>query len=142
MNRMFLLTSVLALGVIVSSNVVKAEDKDDLPSIHDVMVKLHGDDGKGGIKADVTKALKGGDWDDVKGGAKDWVKQAEALAKNKQTKGTSASWKKLTTTYTKNAKALATAAEKKDADGAKASLKSLGTSCGGCHGPHKPKKGE
>ena len=53
MNRMFLLTSVLALGVFVSSNVVKAEDKDDdkIPSIEKIMETAHGDDGKGGITA-------------------------------------------------------------------------------------------
>ena len=139
MNRMFLLTGVLALGVIVSSNVVKAEDDKEVPSIKEIMKTAHGE---AGSKAKITKAIAGEAWDDAQAAAKDWVKQAEALAKNKPTKGKDASWKKLTTSYTKNVKALAAAADKKDADGAKAALKTLGTSCGGCHGPHKPKKGE
>ena len=137
MNRMFLLTSVLALGVVVSSNVVKADDKDDLPSIKDVMKTAHGE---AGIRAKVTKAVSEEEWADAQAGAKDWIKQAEALAKNKPSKGTAASWKKLSGSYEKNVKALAKAADKKDVDGAKAALKTLGTSCGGCHGAHKPKK--
>ena len=140
MNRMFLLTSALALAVIVSSTVVQAEDKDkdkdDLPSIKDVMKAAHGE---AGIRAKATKAVAAEDWDEVKSAAKDWLKQAAALAKNKPTKGAAASWKKLTGTYEKNVKALAAAADKKDADKAKGALKALGTSCGGCHGVHKPK---
>jgi hypothetical protein len=140
MNRMFLLTSVLALGVIVSSN-VGAEDKDKDekgPTIKEVMKTAHGE---GGAKAKYTKAVTAEDWDDAKAAAKDWVKQAAALSKNKPTRGTAASWKKLTAAYEKNVKAAAAAADKKDAEGAKAALAKLGPkSCGGCHGPHKPPK--
>ena len=141
MNRMFLLTGVLALGVVVTSNVVKADDKDDdkIPSIDKIMQSAHGE---GGLRNKITVALKEKAWDDVQSGAKDWVKQAVALSKNKPSKGTEASWKKLSGAYEKNVKALAAATEKKDADGAKAALKSLNVSCGGCHGPHKPKKSE
>ena len=138
MNRMFLLTGVLALGVIVSSNIVKAEDKDDkTPSIKEIMETAHGDDG---LRDKVTTAVKEKAWDDASTGAKDWIKQAEALAKNKPPKGTAASWKKLTAAYEKNVKAVAKAAGKKDVDGSKAALKTLGTSCGSCHTAHKPKK--
>ena len=139
MNRMFLLTSVLALGVIVSSNVVKAED-DEKPTIKGIMKVAHAGDKS--LKKKAEKGVAAKDWDNVETAAKEWVKQAEALAKAKPTKGTAASWKKLTTSYTKNVKALAAAADKKDTDGAKAALKSLGTSCGGCHGVHKPKEDE
>ena len=138
MNRMFLLTSVLALGVIVSSNVVGADDKN--PSIKEVMDTVHGEDGKGGIKAKVTMAFKDKAWDDVQSGAKDWVKQADALSKGKPSRGGEASWKKLTTAYEKNAQALADAADKKDTAKTKAALTKLSTSCGSCHGAHKPKK--
>ena len=138
MNRMFLLTSALALAIIVSGSVFGADDKS--PSIKEVMEALHGEDGKGGIKAKVTTALKDKAWDNVQAGAKDWVKQAEALSKSKPTKGSTASWKKLTTAYEKNATALAEAADKKDAAKSKTALTKLSTSCGSCHSVHKPKK--
>ena len=138
MNRMFLLTSALALAIIVSGSVFGADDKS--PSIKEVMEALHGEDGKGGIKAKVTTAFKDKAWDDVQAGAKDWVKQAESLSKGKPTKGSEASWKKLTTAYEKNAQALTEAAEKKDSAKTKAALTKLSISCGSCHGAHKPKK--
>jgi cytochrome c556 len=138
MNRMFLLTSVLALGVIVSSNVVQAEEKDDKePSIKDVMKTAHGE---AGLKAKITKGVAAEEWDKVGTAAKDWIKQAKALSKATPTKGKAASWKKLTTAYEKNVKAVADAAEKKDGDAAKTALKKINTSCGGCHGAHKPPK--
>ncbi len=137
MNRMFLLTSALALAIIVSSNVIGADDKDKTPSIKEVMETAHGE---AGLKAKITKGVAAEEWDDVQAAAKDWVKQANALSKGKPTKGKAASWKKLTTAYEKNVKTLAAAAEKKDGDAAKAALKTINTSCGGCHGAHKPKK--
>ena len=45
MNRMFLLTSALALAIVVSSNVIGADDKDKTPSVKEVMEALHGEDG-------------------------------------------------------------------------------------------------
>ena len=140
MNRMFLLTSALALAVIVSSKAVQAEDKDKAPSVKDVMETLHGEVGKGGLKAKVTTAFKDKAWDDVQAGAKDWVKQADALSKGKPARGGEASWKKLTTAYEKNAQALAEAADKKDAAKTKTALTKLSTSCGSCHSVHKPDK--
>ena len=138
MNRMFLLTGALALAIIVSSNVFGAEDKS--PSINEIMETLHGKDGKGGIKAKVTTAFKDKAWDDVQAGAKDGDTQADSLSKGKPARGSEASWKKLTTAYEKNAQALTDAAEKKDAAKTKVALTKLSTSCGSCHGAHKPKK--
>lgn len=141
MNRMFLLTSALALAIIVSSNVIGADDKDDkTPSIEKIMETAHGEDGKGGIKAKVMMAFKDKAWDDVQSGAKDWVKEAEALSKAKPTKGAAGSWKKLTAAYEKNVKAIAEGAGKKDEKTVKAALGKINISCGGCHSVHKPKK--
>jgi cytochrome c556 len=133
---MFLLTSVLALGVIVSSNVVKAED-DEKPTIKGIMKATHAGDKS--LKAKATKAVKAKDWEAAETAAKEWVKHAEALSKTTPSKGTAASWKKMTASYEKNVKALAAAADKKDTDGAKDALGKLGKSCGSCHGAHKPK---
>jgi len=134
---MFLLTSVLALGVIVSSTAVQAEDKDDKKaSIKGVMKSAHGE---AGIRAKVKKGVAAKEWDDVEAAAKDWVKQAEALGKLTPPKGEDESWKKLTDAYEKNVKAVAAGATKKDAKAVNTAMGKIGTSCGGCHKAHKGK---
>ncbi len=94
----------------------KAED-DKIPDVSEIMKKAHG---KGGLRATVTKDVKGSDWEDAAKSVKDWQKLGDALAKNKPEKGSAESWKKLTGSYNKTLKSLATAVEKKDATAAAA----------------------
>ena len=138
MNRMFLLTSVLALGVFVSSSVVQAEDKDDKePTIKGIMKATHA--GDKALKAKVTKAAKAKDWETVETAAKEWVKHAEALSKTKATKGEAESWTKLTASYEKSVKDLEAGAEKKNAKAVNAAMSKINASCGACHKLHKGK---
>jgi cytochrome c556 len=97
---------------------------------------------QGKVRKDVPELLKAKDpnWEDVQKQTKDWVAMAETLGKQKPPRGTDASWKTQTTKYLGLVKDVDAAAQKKDADGMKKGLATIGNSCGGCHGQHKPKK--
>ena len=137
MNRMLFLAGALALAVLVSSSVVKAEDKDDKEApIKAFMTKAHGEEG---IKDKVTEGYKSEEWANVSKAAKEWVKQAEGLSKMKQPRGGAESWKKMTTAYVKNVKDVAKGAEDKDATAVKGALSKINTSCKACHTAHKGK---
>jgi cytochrome c556 len=94
------------------------------------------------VRGDLPKQLKSKtpDWDAIQKQTHEWVGVAEALGKQKPPKGSEESWKKQTDLYLTHVKAVDAAAEKKDADAANKALATIGSSCGGCHSQHKPKK--
>ena len=94
------------------------------------------------LRGDLPKQLKAKEpaWDDIQKETKEWLSVAETLGKQTPPKGTAESWKKQTELYMTNVKAVDDAAQKKDAEAATKALATIGSSCGGCHGPHKPKK--
>jgi cytochrome c556 len=99
---------------------------------------------QGKVRKDVPDLLKAKtpNWEEVQKQTKDWVAMAETLGKQKPPKGTDESWKKQTDKYLGLVKDVDSAAEKKDLDGMKKGLGTIGMSCGGCHGQHKPAKGK
>jgi cytochrome c556 len=134
MNRLLVLTGVLAFAVILTTTGLQAQDDKDI-KIKDVM-KQHV---KGGLRAKVTEAVKDKEWDTASSSAKQWAKLASALTKATPPKGDEKSWKKLAGNYEKNVKSLAAAADSKDEKKANAALKAIGGSCSGCHKAHKGK---
>ena len=132
MNRLYVLTGVLALAVVLTG--VKAEDEKEF-KIKDVM-KQHG---KGGLRLKVTEAVKDKEWDTAAKASKEWVKLAEKLGTATPPMGAKASWKKLTSNYEKQVKAVAAAAESKDDAKAEKALKAISGMCGTCHKAHKGK---
>jgi hypothetical protein len=134
MSRLFCLAGALALAVIVAGAGARAEQKDKIPEIGEIMQKAHGKDG---LRGSVTKAIKEKEWDEAAKTVKAWEKLGQALAKNKPEKGSAASWKKQTTTYNKTLKTLATAIGKKNANAANGALGKIGSSCKVCHEQHR-----
>jgi cytochrome c556 len=135
MNRLFALTSMLAVAIIASTTGARADDKD--VSIKDIMTKAH----KGGdaILKKAGAAAKDKDFDKLSDNAKELVKLGKDLGKAKPPKGDEKSWKKLTGTYLKDAESLEKAAKDKDAEAAGKSLNGLNTSCKACHTAHRGK---
>jgi hypothetical protein len=120
----------------VVSSAARADDKDKLPEIGEIMDKAHA---KGtGYRFTVKDAVQKKEWDEAAKTVKEWRKLGEALAKNKPEKGTPASWKKQTGTYNTTLKTLAGAIEKKNASSANGALGKIGMLCGGCHKAHRP----
>jgi cytochrome c556 len=99
---------------------------------------------QGKVRKDVPELLKAKDpnWEEVQKQTKDWVAMAETLGKQKPPKGSDESWKKQTDKYLGLVKDVDAAAHKKDLDGMKKGLGTVGMACGGCHSQHKPAKGK
>ena len=93
------------------------------------------------VRGDMGKQVKGKDvdWEVIQKQTKEWVGVAETLGKQTPPKGSKESWKTQTEKYMTNVKAVDAAAEKKDPAGVSKALGTIGASCGGCHGQHKPK---
>ena len=93
------------------------------------------------VRKDLGKQLKAKDvkWDVIQKETEEWVGVAESLGKQTPPKGSPESWKKQTAKYLQNVKAVDEAADKKDAAAATKAMATIGASCGGCHGQHKPK---
>jgi cytochrome c556 len=102
------------------------------------MKAVHSEDG---IKDKISELLKEPkpDWDAVVKSSTEWVSLATDMTKDTPKKGSKESWDKLAGKWLTDAKALESAAEKKELAAANKALKSLGSSCKGCHGPHKGK---
>ena len=111
-----------------------------VPSIKEVMVKLH--KGANAPLGKIGGALKSDtpDWDAVQKLTKDFVILGASLEKNDPPKGDAASWKTLADQYYADSKALDDAAQAKDRDAAIAAQKKLGGSCKACHTAHKASK--
>lgn len=137
MNRLFLLTGALIMGVALAGTVVQADEKDSKFDIGEFMKKSHG---KAGLRQKITTAvLKEKDFDSAKEVAKEWLTEAQKLSKATPPKGEKAAWERTATAYCKQVKALSDACTAKDGDKAKAALDAIGKSCGGCHKAHKGK---
>src|SRR5262252_3272180 len=109
MNRLFLLTGALIVGVALAGTVVQADEKDSKFEISDFMKKSHG---KAGLRAKVTAAVvKEKDFDAAKAVAKEWLTEAQKLSKATPPKGDKEAWEKVATAYCKNVKALSDACE-------------------------------
>ena len=111
-----------------------------VPSIKEVMVKLH--KGADAPLGKIGKELKSDspDWAAIQKSTKDFVILGASLAKNDPPKGDAASWKTLADQYFADSKALDDAAQAKDRDAAVAAQKRLGGSCKACHTAHKASK--
>jgi mono/diheme cytochrome c family protein len=131
-----------AVAVVVSSIAYQASlagADAEMPTIKDVMNKLH----KGAksplaqLKGELASASP--DWPKIQKETKDFVILGASLAKNDPPKGDKGSWKTLADGYFADAKALDDAANAKDLASAQAAHKKLATSCKSCHGAHKGK---
>lgn len=115
-------------GMAISANNADAD-------IHDVMKKSFG---KGGLKSQLSAAVKGEKWEDAAKLAKEMNDLGEALGKNKPPKGDVKSWDKLCKGFAKATQGILAGAEKKDA---KAIAKAMSTiKCMTCHDAHKEKE--
>jgi hypothetical protein len=128
-----LMTVCFALSSIAS---VGADDP--IPEIGDIMKKLNSK--KAGIHGKLIIAVKeeSPKWEDIEKQAKDYKKLIDALGKNKEPKGDKDAWTKLTKTYSESGAKFVTAVEKKDKKAALNVLKTIDSSCAGCHKEHKP----
>lgn len=90
-------------------------------------------------RKDLQALAKDGKWDDAAKTSKTWLEAAGDMAKNKPPVGDEKSWKEQTDKYLTNVKAVDDAVGKKDATALGKALSTFGSSCGGCHGKHKPK---
>ncbi|MFO0878979.1 MAG: cytochrome c [Gemmataceae bacterium] len=134
MNRFVLLTSALALAIVVSASGVRAEDK-DAPSVKGIMKACFG---KGGLCGTcITAATKEKDWEKAQKAAGDFVKCVEGLPKGEPKKGDKEAYEKTATEFVKKVKALAEAADAKDAKKFGAAAKGVTGACMGCHKAHK-----
>jgi len=125
-----------ALGVIYLGTAAADDATDKLKDVKGCMAF------QGKVRKEVPDLLKASnpDWDKVQKETKDWVAMAETLGKQKPPKGSDESWKKQTDKYLGLVKDVDAAAEKKDLNGMKKGMGTIGMACGGCHSQHKPKK--
>jgi len=146
MQRLFVLAGVVALAVLVAG--VRAEDKDDKEvkddkkdekpkNIKAFMKKAHA--GDEAFKSVVTKAAKDKEYDTAATALKAWVAISGSLSEFDPPKGEKEDWAKLSKKYAEDVKALAKAVDDKDDKAIAARLKTINSSCGGCHKSHKGK---
>ncbi|HUR55385.1 MAG TPA: hypothetical protein VMZ71_14725 [Gemmataceae bacterium] len=129
---------ILSFGAVTTAQDKKGDKKDEkLPDISEIMAKAHGK--TDGYIAQLRTSVKGAKWEDADKTAKDFTLIADALSKNKPPKGDAKSWETQTKKYIGQVKTVSDAVEKKDAKATIAGLDTIQKSCGGCHGPHKPK---
>jgi cytochrome c556 len=133
MNRLYVLTGVLAAAVVLAGTSAQARYQGDF-DISAFMKKAHG---KTGFRAKATQAVKEKDWAEATKITKDWFADAQKFIKATPPKGDKAAFAKVATNYCKAVKALNEASEKKDAKQANAALKTIGGACGTCHKAHK-----
>jgi hypothetical protein len=129
----FMLTSLLALAVIVTGVAQAADDKPE--SIGDFMSKAH--KGAKAFKQAIAKDLKAKDFDSAATTMKTWSAMAKHLSEFEPPKGEKEAWKKITKKYTDTLKALSKAVDDKDGAAAAKNLKAINSSCGTCHKAHK-----
>jgi soluble cytochrome b562 len=132
--RVTLASTLGAMMALVTYNaIVSADDKDETPTIKEIMKKGHkkteGYIDK--IKADA----KDGKWDEAKDYAKTLAFFGESLGKNKPPKGEGESWEKLTKKYADTTKSVVKAVDDKDAKAVNKALSQI--DCKECHSAHK-----
>ena len=128
----------LAALAIVGLALATAGAKDDeVPSIKEVMQKLH--KGAKSPLAAIKKSLADDspDWKDLQDKTKDFVILGAALAKNEPPKGEFESWKKLADGYFEDSKDLDDAAKEEDLKATRDAFKEVSGSCMACHKAHK-----
>lgn len=135
MIRLFVLTGILALAVIVAANTTNAAD-DKAPDVKAVMKKSFG--GKENLKTKIQAAIKEKKWEDAEPLAKEWSECVAGLPKATPKKGEKESWEKLSATFVKNVTTLGEAVKEKDAKKANGAIN--GIQCKSCHDAHRPKK--
>lgn len=126
---------VLAAGVALCFGGVSAQDKDKIPSVHDIMEEGHS--GKKSLLNQINNAVKEEAWDKAAKPAEKFKFFGESLGKNKPEKGSQESWKKLTDSYKKTSAEINEAVKKKDKAGAEKALGVMGKSCKACHDLHQ-----
>jgi cytochrome c556 len=128
------------LAVLAALAVVLGEALAADPSIKEVMKKAHA--GADSLLAGIEKEAKGEnpDWDTVKKGTKEMSDLGKFLIKNDPPQGSKESWEKQCKVYADIVAVLDAAAGNKDKKATTDAVGKLRASCGGCHGPHKPKK--
>ena len=145
MRSLICAASLLGFLAVIAwtSHPASAQDDDEMPTIKQIMAKLH-KGAKAPLKT-VQTQLKGDspDWSKVETEAKIIEKFGAFLPKAEPPKGEKASYEKLAKAYEKNAKALKEAAEKEDLTKARDATKGLGKSCAGLpQGPPADLSGE
>lgn len=127
--KLGLLVAIVAWG----ASTATGEEKKDVPTIKEIMVKGH--KGTESYIAKIRADAKGGKWDDAKEYAKTLAFFGENLGKNKAPKGEADSWEKLTKKYAESTKAVAKAVDDKDASAVNKALDTI--NCAECHKAHK-----
>jgi hypothetical protein len=132
MKRLICLLSTLAVMALAAG-----AGGEDIPTIKDVMDKLH--NGANAPLAKLKTALKSDspDWKNVQDLTKDFTILGAALAKNEPPRGEKADFEKLANAYFSNAKALDEAAKAEDKAKTQAALDRITASCKTCHAAHK-----
>jgi cytochrome c556 len=125
----------LVVAVFAVVGVSSAQDKNKVPSIHDIMEQGH--KGKKSQLSLLNSAVKAEKWEDAEKPAKKMKEFGEAIGKNTPDKGSAESWKKLTDTYKATTAEIFKAVEKKDKAAAEKELKKFGGSCKSCHDAHR-----
>ena len=127
--------AVLAVGVALCFGNLTAQDKDKVPSVHDIMEEGHS--GKKSLLNVIKASVKDEAWDKAAKPAEKFKFFGESLGKNKPEKGGADSWKKLSDEYKKTTAEIAAAVKKKDKSGAEKALGVMGKSCKACHDVHQ-----
>src|SRR5262245_2809382 len=134
MNRLRLLTGLLAAAVVLGGASVQARYQGDF-DIGAFMKKANAP--KNSYRAKMVTMVKDMDWAEASKLSKDWFADAQKFIKATPPKGDKKAFEKVATEYCKTVKGLTEACEKKDAAKATAALKTIAGSCAGCHKAHK-----
>lgn len=134
--RKLALMAGLVVALVSAASAVTAQDKEKVPSVHDIMEQGHS--GKKSLIKQITATVKESKWDDAAKPSEKFKFFGESIGKNKPEKGSAESWKKLTDEYKKTTADIAEAVKKKDKAGAEKALGVMGKSCKACHDAHQP----
>lgn len=134
MNRLFVLTGVLACAIIASTAPVRAEDKDEVKT-GAIMKKCF--KGKEALCSVAIAQGKKKDWDDAAKSAKEFYETVEKLPKGEPKKGDKDDFVKTAKAFVGKVKELRTAIDDKDEKKFGTAAKAVSGSCMACHKAHR-----
>ncbi len=133
MNRLFVLTGVLACAIIACTSSAYAELKEEVETSA-IMKKCFG---KNGLCGTCIAQGKKGDWEDAAKTAKEFYELIEKLPKGEPKKGDKEQFVKKAKAFGTKVKAMKTAAEAKDETKFNTAVKGVQGACKGCHTAHR-----
>jgi cytochrome c556 len=134
MNRLIVLTGVLACAIVASTSPAFAEDKDEAVKTGAIMKKCFG---KGGLCATCINQGKKMDWDEAAKTAKEFYECIEKLPKGEPKKGEKDDFVKAAKAFVGKVKDMKTAVDDKDGKKFTAAVKGVQGSCKACHTAHR-----